>query len=192
MNRAEVLNLIGEKDMPNTTTCFMLRVVFEPIIGKHIDKSGWNNNALYIWLSKIYGFINAYKDQELVDTSSFTWAQIPEIKNNVVYLLFNHRHSADYTRFEREYILANYQFVDCFDTDFGTMYAFYIDSDIYQIYKTGAYSALQDFKSWFDKPYQMIVDKHPLIKSECERIYDIQIPDGAEVFPIKEDVIKLL
>lgn len=192
MNRAEVFKLIGEQDMPNTTSSFMLWAILEPVIKHHKDKASWTNQTIYKWLVSHYGFINAYKEQELVDTSEFTWAQIPEIKNNVVYLLFNYRHSADYTRFEREYILANHQFVDCFDTDFGTMYAFYIDSDIYQIYKSGAYSALQDFKSWFDKPYQMIVDKHPLIKSECERIYDLQIPEGAEVFPIKEDVIKLL
>lgn len=192
MNRPEVLKLIGEQDVPNTTTNFMLRVVFEPVISKHADKKSWTNHTLYIWLSKIYGLINAYKDQELIDTSKFTWAQIPEIKDNVIYLLFNHRHTADYTRFEREYILSNHQFVDCFDTGFGTMYAFYIDSDYYEIYKRGAYSQLEDIKPWLEKPYQLVVDKSPLIKAECERQYEIEIPEDAEVFPIKEDIVKLL
>ena len=113
MNRAEVFKLIGESDAPNTTSSFMLWPILEPIIKHHKDKVSWNNQTIYKWLVSHYGFINAYKEQELIDTSEFTWAQIPEIKNNVVYLLFNHRHSADYTRFEREYILANHQFVDC-------------------------------------------------------------------------------
>jgi hypothetical protein len=192
MNRQEVLKLIGEKDGPNTTTNFMLRNVFEPVISKHSDKAEWTNKTLYGWLSNIYGFINAYKGQELVDTSKFTWAQIPEIKDNVIYLLFNHRHTADYTRFEHEYLLSNHQFVDCFDTDFGTMYVFYIDSDFYAIYKEGAYSKLTDIKQWLDRGYQLVVDKDPIVKKECERTYGIELPEGAEVFPIKEDIIRIL
>lgn len=185
MNRGEVLKLLGEEEVPTITSLCMLHYIIPSLYNDKL--TNWQRYGLL----KQLGFINCYTDQKIFEDSDFTYKNI--VPNETIYLLFNPvSFSRHYTDFENKHLFGNKLFLDYYDAEFGTIYAFYLDVPEYQLFKQGKYSKLQSILPQVSDMFIAgVIMKTEDARKGAEEFYKIPFTPDMEYFKIQENILKI-
>jgi hypothetical protein len=182
MTKQEVLDLFGLEDKSTLTSIFMLHNIFPQV--------NYNNYILYQVLSK-QGFINAFTDQEVIDTSMFTYQNI--VPDNIMYLLFNYTdYNNEVKEFEERNLFKNPAFMDFYDAETWVLYAMYVEAPEYLWFKQGKYSKLESIINKVPPEFQGAITKTEQAHKYAEEFYGISIPKSAEYLKLPENKLKFV